>query len=62
MKKVFVEKQKFLEGSKREKTKNKIFISGIPEQLSLDDEGPLTGQLIIPRILSFAQPTIVQAD
>ena len=42
---------------------NKVFISGIPDTLTLDDdEEPLTGDSIVPRILAFVQPTIVPAD
>ena len=33
LKKVVVEQQKFLESAKREKMRNKVYMSGIPKQL-----------------------------
>ena len=62
LKKVIVEQQKFLEGAKREKMQSKVFMSGIPEELSIDEEDPVTGAGIIPRILSFVEPNINDGD
>ena len=59
LKKVAVEQQNFLEMTKRNAMKGKVFVSGIPGSLTLDNEDPLDdGAAILLRILAYVQPTL----
>ena len=66
-KKVITEQQKFMESSKRDKMRNKVFMAGIPNDLEIkdddDDENDVTlndQNDIISHILSFVDPNIDQ--
>ena len=67
MKKVLLEHQKFMERTRKEETKNNIFISGIPNAVQpdfqnisvADDENAVTDHVdIIHHVLSFVSPDI----
>ena len=63
LKKVVSEQQNFLEGSKREKMKNKVYIAGVPDELTLPTENRLAGdKAVVLRILTFVKPDIVGDD
>ena len=71
IKKVLNEQQKFLERTRKEDTKNNIFISGIPNELSLDlstiptentNEKTNNHAEIIHHILNFVEPGIKKKD
>ena len=64
-KKVITEQQKFMESSKRDKMRNKVFMAGIPNELNIkdddDNEVTLNEQTdIILHILSYVEPNINQ--
>ena len=62
LKKVVSEQQKFLETLKRDKVKDNIFISGIPNTLNIDGDNTDDNDKIVHHILSFVEPDISDGD
>ena len=71
MKKVLSEQQRFLERTRREETKNNLFISGIPNAVKpnfldtaeMEDENAVTNHVdIIHHVLNFVKPNIQKED
>ena len=62
MKKVISEQQKYLETIRRDRTKDNVFISGIPNSLDIDGVNTTENDKIVSHILSFVEPTIVAGN
>ena len=66
IKKIILEQQKFLEAVKREKIRNNVFITGIPNEVNLNDEDTANmtsdNNRIINNIVSFLLPDISSDD
>ena len=62
MKKVLLEQQKALESLKREKNRNNVFISGIPNAVMIADNETVDNKTIVDHILKFVLPTITEED
>ena len=62
LKKVVSEQQKFLEWLKRDKVKDNIFISGIPNTLDIGGDNTEDNDKIVHHILTFVEPNIVDGD
>ena len=58
MKKVISEQQKFLETVRRDRSKNNLFMSGIPNSFEIDGVETTDNDKIVKHILSFVHPTI----
>ena len=56
MKKVLLEQQKALESLKREKIRNNVFISGIPNAVTIADNATVDNKSIVDHILKFVLP------
>ena len=56
------EQQKFLERIRSEKTATNIFISGIPNELEIDEENTSDPSKIVSHVLKFVNPTIKPED
>ena len=62
MKKVISEQQRFLETVKRDKVKDNIFISGIPNSMDIGGTNTVKNDEIVLHILSFIEPTVSDED
>ena len=59
LKKTILEQQKFLEGAQREKTKNNVFVTGIPETFTGDDNIEITDKKkIVQKVFTFVNQQI----
>lgn len=60
LKNVVYEQQKYLESLKREKLRNNVFISGIPNSVTINDVVTDENNVIINHILTFLVPGITE--
>ena len=62
MKNILLEQQKSLESLKREKIRNNIFLSGIPNKVTINDNETTDSDTIVNHVLNFVLPTINEED
>ena len=62
IKKVIFEQQKCLESLKREKIRNNVFISGIPNSTTINGVVTTDDSVIVKHVLSYLLPDIAQED
>ena len=62
LKKVSLEQQKQLEFLKREKIRNNVFISGLPNTVKIGNNDTVDNKTIVGHVLKFVLPTINDTD
>ena len=62
LKKVVLQQQHFLENIRRDRTKENVFVSGIPNILTIDEVPNENPTEILREVMNFVCPTLVEED